>query len=184
MAVYCLDSIYVAESAISYKGVFTSNPIKAGTVIFQYKDILRYNKLLTFDEVKNLTSEQKDIFLKYFYQIDENLFAGPISYQEFPDISIFWNHSCSPNTYFSDIYTICAMRDIQTGEELVYDYATTDSYDLSPINIYSYLDDCKCKSSNCRSKILYTDWKLPELQKKYDGFFIPYLAEKIKNDTR
>jgi hypothetical protein len=36
-----------------------------------------------------------------------------------------------------------------------------------------------CGSPNCRGLITEEDWKIPELQKKYDGYFSWYLQEKI-----
>jgi hypothetical protein len=64
------------------------------------------------------------------------------------------------------------MRDIQPGEELTFDYAMSDG---SPYDEF----ECFCGSPNCRRKITGDDWKIPELWKKYKGYFSPYLARRI-----
>lgn len=181
MALYFLPQLYVGNSQIADSGVFTSEPITKGTVLFQYSDISRYNKILSFAQVDALSSQEKDVFLRYFYQIDEDIFAGPTHFHEAPDISLFWNHSCTPNTYFRDEKTICAMRDIQAGEELVYDYATSDSFEFPTNYKFPFAEQCCCGSKECRGRVLPNDWKSPELQRKYQGFFMPYLAKKIAN---
>jgi len=32
---------------------------------------------------------------------------------------------------------------------------------------------------DCRGKVTFNDWKIPEIQKRYDGYFSWYLQEKI-----
>jgi hypothetical protein len=39
--------------------------------------------------------------------------------------------------------------------------------------------ECHCGLPHCRGKIAGDDWKLPELWKKYNGYFSPYLARRI-----
>ena len=64
-----------------------------------------------------------------------------------------------------------AMREIGVGEELTYDYAMTDSgnYDM----------ECKCDSKNCRKRIRGDDWMIPEIQKRYKGYFQKNIQDKI-----
>jgi hypothetical protein len=35
-------------------------------------------------------------------------------------------------------------------------------------------------SENCRGSVKGTDWALPELWEKYDGYYMPYLARRIE----
>jgi hypothetical protein len=83
-----------------------------------------------------------------------------------------FNHSCDPNIGFSGQLCLVAMRDIQPGEEISFDYAMCDgsSYDEF---------DCQCGSKNCRGTVKGSDWSLPALWEKYDGYFSPYLAKRI-----
>ena len=42
-----------------------------------------------------------------------------------------------------------------------------------------YSLECKCGAPNCRKILTGKDWQLPELQKRYAGYFSTYLARKI-----
>jgi hypothetical protein len=63
------------------------------------------------------------------------------------------------------------------NEEITFDYAMVVSESVGSDFVFEL--ECKCGSSNCRNKITENDWKLPEIQKKYHGFFSQYLQDKI-----
>lgn len=105
------------------------------------------------------------------YQVADDLLFGPIVRQGMT-VSKYYNHSCNPNAGFSDSITLVAMRTIQSGEEVTFDYCMSMS---SPI----FRLDCECGESLCRKVILGSDWKSPLLQAKYEGYFVPYLKDKI-----
>ena len=84
------------------------------------------------------------------------------------------NHSCNPNAGLSGQICLIAMRDINVGEEVCFDYAMSDSSDYDEF-------ECHCGAPNCRKKITGNDWKLLELHKKYEGYFIPYLQRRIQS---
>jgi len=44
--------------------------------------------------------------------------------------------------------------------------------------------ECKCGSRNCRKQITENDWRLPELRRKYNGYFSQYLQEKIELEKK
>jgi hypothetical protein len=87
----------------------------------------------------------------------------------------FVNHSCNPNLWMRDSFTLEALRDISIDEELTADYAmweTREEYTSSWI--------CKCGSSNCRGKVTGLDYILKDLQERYKNHFIPFINERIK----
>lgn len=43
-----------------------------------------------------------------------------------------------------------------------------------------YALDCRCGSPLCRAKLSGEDWKLPELQQRYQGYFSLYIHNKIE----
>lgn len=103
-------------------------------------------------------------------QIDVDQFVlGPESRE--PGDSI--NHSCSPNCGLRNATQLTAIRDIAVGEELTYDYAMSDTSDYDEFA-------CACKSDNCRGRVSGNDWKLPELQIRYQNKFSPYVKRKIQ----
>ena len=67
---------------------------------------------------------------------------------------------------------LVALRDIEPGEMITYDYATSDGCDYDEF-------ECACGSAMCRGKVTGYDWMLPELQLRYRGHFSPYLATRI-----
>lgn len=103
-------------------------------------------------------------------QIDEGLY--PLTAEEKEPNDCF-NHSCDPNLGFLGQVGLVAMSDIEAGEEVTFDYAMSDG---EPYDEF----DCYCGLSNCRKKITGSDSKLPELWKRYNGYFSPYLARRIK----
>ena len=86
--------------------------------------------------------------------------------------SRFGNHSCDPNLWWTDAYTLSARRDVAAGEELTSDYATSTA---DP----SFLLRCHCESTRCRGMITGDDWQIRELQPRYDGHWVPMLQRRI-----
>lgn len=82
------------------------------------------------------------------------------------------NHSCDPNAGFLGQIVLVALRDINVGEEICYDYAMTDTSDYDEFA-------CLCGTPSCRGRITGNDWKLPALRERYRGYFSPHVASLI-----
>jgi SET domain-containing protein len=104
-------------------------------------------------------------------QIDDDLFIAPVTNEERELSMLYLNHSCEPNLGVRGEITFVAIRNIRAGEELTHDWAMTDDDDYSL--------ECKCGAANCRKTLNGKDWKRPDLQKRYAGYFSAYLARKI-----
>ncbi len=87
---------------------------------------------------------------------------------------IFSNHSCDPNIGVQGQIIFVAMRNIQPGEELTHDWATTDDE--------AYKVRCHCGAGNCRKIITGQDWRRKDLQEKYQDYMSWYLQQKIRQD--
>lgn len=101
-------------------------------------------------------------------QVEEDLYLAPS--REGP--AEWFNHSCEPNAGMMGQIALVAMRDIEAGEEICYDYAMSDG---SPYDEF----ECQCGAPNCRTRITGNDWRLPELWERYEGYFSPYLQRRI-----
>jgi uncharacterized protein len=104
-------------------------------------------------------------------QIADDLFIAPVNDEEREWSMLYLNHSCDPNVGIRGEITFVAMRDIRAGEELTHDWATTDDDDYSV--------ECNCGAFKCRKILTGKDWRRPDLQKRYVGYFSAYLARKI-----
>jgi uncharacterized protein len=142
------------------RGVVTTESIRAGEVVAAFG-----GRCMTRDEFDVLPADQQARSV----QVDEQLYmAGAVE----PEPANFVNHSCEPNCVIAGNVVLVAWRDIAVGEELTYDYATTDGSDHDEF-------ECACGTALCRGKVSGHDWMLPELQLRYRGSFSPYLAKRI-----
>jgi hypothetical protein len=152
------------------KGIFVKKNIKKDEVLIVMGgyifDIEDENHLNKFNEDKPIEiSEDFSICPKIKSDMDKM----PQHYV---------NHSCNPNTGFKGQLFMVAMKDIKKGEEVVYDYAMIIA--SNPKSTEYFKMNCLCGSKNCRKIIDEEGWKIPELQKRYKGYFQWYLEEKIK----
>jgi uncharacterized protein len=85
----------------------------------------------------------------------------------------YGNHSCDPNLWWADAYTLVARRSIVAGEEVTSDYATSTG-------VSGFAMACSCGSSRCRGVITGEDWRLPGLQARYGEHWIPALLARIQ----
>ncbi|HZC71958.1 MAG TPA: SET domain-containing protein [Jatrophihabitans sp.] len=84
------------------------------------------------------------------------------------------NHSCDPNLGWRSDDSLVALRDINAGDELTIDYATTVA---NP----DFVMMCHCETYRCRQVIEGTDWQIPQLQKRYAGCWAPPVQRLIDN---
>ncbi len=108
---------------------------------------------------------------KLVMQWDEDLFSVE---NRGDDIGYYINHSCDPNLWMQDAYTLVAKRDIEEGEEITADYALWEA-DENYVSKWK----CSCGLSFCRKRITGKDWRLPGLQKRYKGHFSPLINKRI-----
>lgn len=87
------------------------------------------------------------------------------------------NHSCDPNCGFNGQVFIVAMKNIHPHEEITYDYAMATYANKRCEKRYKM--ECFCGTKNCRKIIMEDDWKLPDLRKRYKGYFQWWIQEKI-----
>jgi len=107
-------------------------------------------------------------------QLNENKYLLSGSHPEPGDMV---NHSCNPNCGAIGISRIVAMKQIEVGQEITFDYAMTDA---SPYDEFI----CFCGEVNCRKKITGNDWQLFEIQEKYKGFFNSNIEKLILNSRK
>lgn len=161
---YISPKAEVLESPIHGRGLFAREPFARGEVV-----CVKGGYVFDLATLKS----QPGWYCSAEIQVAEDLFIGPLSEEEREGSMVFSNHSCEPNIGVRGQIVFVAMREVSAGEELTHDWATTDDDD--------YQLDCNCGAPTCRKVITGQDWRKPELQEKYRGYFSAFLAEKMTN---
>jgi len=149
-------------SGIEGTGLYAKVPIAAGELV-----VVKGGHL--FDRARR--DEIDRVLGPTEIQIEDDLYIGPVDPGEREEAMMHLNHSCVPNLGIQGQIAFHAMRDIAAGEELSFDYATGDDDDWQM--------DCTCGQPTCRGRITGRDWRRPDLQRKYAGWFSLYLARRI-----
>lgn len=91
------------------------------------------------------------------------------------------NHSCDPNTFVKKkgkIFYLISIKNIKKGDEINFDYDTTD-YDNKEFEFA-----CSCKSRKCRKIIRGFKYLNARQKKKLSRYLIPYLKRISENQKR
>lgn len=112
-----------------------------------------------------------DMRRRYAVQIDEDHYlVTPLLGVGAADLI---NHSCDPTALLAGADTLVARRDLIPGDEVTYDYATSDA---NPHHGFV----CRCGAATCRGSVTGEDWRDPALQARYGDAFSPYLLQRIR----
>jgi hypothetical protein len=104
-------------------------------------------------------------------QVASHLLYAYLSIEELGGES--FRHSCNPNAGFRGIAALVALRPIVPEERITFDYAM-----CLPDNFGQMT--CQCGALTCRKVITGQDWNRPELQLRYQGYFLSFVEEKIR----
>lgn len=122
-----LIDTYVDKSEIEGVGVFTAQPIKAGTLIWKLDP--DFDRLINLNFLQKSPDHLREFFVRYAYPLD----TDPDTLILEVDNGRFMNHHETPNTQYKEIVRGYAIRDIEIGEELTCNYAEFDpGYRLMP----------------------------------------------------
>jgi len=160
-------------------GLFAMEKIKKGEVVWKHCPEPHGRltaRIYSKKEIEQVWTEDLDWFWHWAYRCGEDLFLGPAT-KESPmqEATYYQNHSCDPSTWWEDETTLVARRDIEVGEEITYDYGTSEA-DEEELGLVG----CLCGSPLCRGEIRGDDHLRPELIQRYGSHFQPYLRERIR----
>jgi len=165
------------NSGIQGTGIFATDKITEGEIVWwETAEERQRHDEVPVNVVKSWPEDKQRPFLRYAYQIGENLYAGYLDgvAREPAD---FTNHSCDPTTWFVDDMTMTARRDIEPGEEITYDYATSEIDE-------DFIMACGCGAANCRGVIRGTDHLLQEVQEAYGRHMMQHVLNKIGKEIK
>ncbi len=130
----------IGQSKIDTEGCYTTEVIRKGSFVVEYT-----GPHLTIKEADALYDDQPRTYL-FGLSDKKHVIDGN-------GVAAFINHSCDPNCEVDEIdgrVLITAIRDIEPGEEITYDYNLYDG-DLSDPSL------CLCGSANCRGTMYSED---------------------------
>lgn len=156
-----LEGKYIPE--LDGFGVFAKESIQEGELL-----CLWGGDIWTYEEFSQLPYENRSHGL----QVNEFLYQT-YGIDEVAEAADYVNHSCTPNAGLQGPITLVAMRDIDSDEEICFDYAMSDG---SPYDEFA----CQCKTDHCRGIVTGNDWMILELQERYKDHFSPYLKKRIE----
>ena len=138
-------ALILRESRIHSCGCYTTAPIRKGTLVVEY-----VGERLTNEQADDLYD---DVPMTYLFGLD----TGKHVVDGY-GVAAFINHCCQPNCETDIIggrIWIIALRDIEAGEELTYDYNLFDGEDDAP---------CLCRAPRCRGS-MYSSAHLRKIAK-------------------
>lgn len=155
-------------------GVFANDDIKKDEILFAMGGYI-----LTIEDENNLRGIVSDKPI----EISEDFSIGPRKASDLPKMPQHYvNHSCDPNAGFDGQIFMVAMKKIRKGDEIVFDYGMIMHPNSKSDSLFTF--NCLCDTKKCRKIISENDWKRPDLQKRYNGYFQYYLQKKIDKVTK
>ncbi|CAG4925442.1 SET domain-containing protein [Paraburkholderia gardini] len=152
--------IAVRRSGVHGKGVFAVEAIAAGERLIEYK-----GERITWKEALRRHPHNPDEPNHTFYFA---LDSGRVIDGKVDGNSARWiNHSCAPNCEAEEIdghVYVHALRDIEAGEELFYDYGLV--IDARQTKKLKKEYECRCGARKCRGTMLAAPDKAEKAEKK------------------
>lgn len=138
-----MSPVFVRQCEIG-RGLFAGRHFAAGEEILRFSGVL-----ISLADVLAKGDEQSNA-----------LQVGDTSYIDIGAPGVFGNHSCEPNAGIRNDRVLIALRPIQHGEEIRYDYSTTMWEGI-------WTMPCMCGSAQCR-RVVRDFPELPaEVQAEY-----------------
>jgi SET domain-containing protein len=141
-------SIVVKHSAIHGNGVFAARKIAAGSLVIEY----RGKRITEKQAMRRKPTDPDNPFHTFFFSLDNGrLIDGATEGNE----ACWINHCCEPNCEAREedghIF-IYALRDLEPGEELNYDYGLIIEERHTAKEKQNYA--CRCGAPTCRHTML------------------------------
>jgi len=152
--------VEVRPSTIAGRGLFATVDLPGGTVVSRLG-----GRLVDTAALRGLVADAQEPVDAVMVDDDRHLVLAPGDNR-------FVNHACDPNLGWVDVYSLATMTAVAAGGELVTDYA------MSVVDPGWFLR-CHCPSYRCREIVEGTDWRIPQLQQRYDGWWTPYVRRLI-----
>lgn len=156
--------LYVAPSKIAGKGVFTKKAFKKGQTIF----------ILKGEKIKWVVKDQQTADTgPNWVGVGKNKWIDPAGIYQ------YLNHSCDPNMGIKGSVTFVALRDIQAGEEVTFDYSITEE-----TRLWKMKNTEKLKNKKKFRRVIRSIQYLPEAVYKTYLPYVPKYFQKVYEKSK
>ncbi len=137
------------------KGVFAKGRIEPGELVWDYAGTEKW--------IKDIPQE----LWKHCFQVDYDRYVVPRR----GSAGWFMNHSCAPNCVIMGRTKIAALRRIEPGEEVTFDYSTNVGWD-------GFSMECRCGKTGCRKTVRSYSFLPDELKGRYGACVSEFLLRQ------
>ncbi|CAF0984093.1 unnamed protein product [Rotaria sp. Silwood1] len=163
------------------KTIIAAEPIAAGEKIW-WCSCSDDDYIMSRDDILHLIEIQphlRSFLCWYSYMTEDDMYLIPHTFatQFNNDECVLFNHSCEPNCGFDsgDGNTIVAIRSINIGEELTYDY---NFLETEPSLIRGTI--CKCDTPSCVGTLMFDRYRDEDFQKRFYLYMSSYLQTRVR----
>jgi hypothetical protein len=142
----------IGDAGPKGKGVFAARRTEAGELAWDYAGEERW------------ISDIPKRLWRYCFQVDYDRYVVP----ENGSAGWFMNHSCEPNCVIMGRTRVVALRRIEAGEEVTFDYSTN-------VGWAGFAMRCKCGSKACRKVVRSYAFLPAELKGHYGACVSAFL---------
>lgn len=150
---------FIVKNCRFGRGLFATRPIPLGETILVFT-----GPIISQNEV-DLKSDQEEA---------NPMQIGDEMYIDLQEPGVLANHSCNPNAGIQNNINLIALKDINAGDEIMYDYSTTiDGGWTMP---------CDCQDKECRKEV-YDFKDLPQKKQEHYlklGIVQRYIVKKYR----
>jgi uncharacterized protein len=130
--------------------------------------------IYSLEEVLQLAKKYPH-FETHTVSIYKDFYLGPLTTEDSElDETELFNHSCDPNAGVKGQIVVVARRDIHNGEEICFDYDTTETSAVPFV--------CRCRSLWCRGMIDGSAWKNASFRTRNHGYLSWYIEELVRQE--
>lgn len=156
------DQVEVRPSRIAGLGLVATGEIAGGTVVSRLG-----GHLVSDAALREMLRAPRDAYIDTVSIFEDGNLVLPVG-----TANHYGNHSCEPNLWWVEPFSLATRTRIAAGTELTVDYGTlTDDPD--------YWMECACRTATCRRIITGVDWTRPDLQDRYGDHWVPVLRRKM-----
>lgn len=154
--------VYIGDTEVYGWAVFARDDIYAGEVIAHFDGEI----LETEGSAMQLPRHGPVFFGQHAIQIGRHKWQdGPLD-----GVARCIAHSCEPNCGIKNLNEVVAMRYIKKGDEITWDYETTEDSDFRM--------ECKCGTPTCRGVVGAFSLMPQDVRERYRGYISEWLVKE------